>query len=79
MLVDFLDHNSTLGVGSDGRTSLLHRLKRNSTPTSMNSPSKTLRTTATIGVSMDVVHYKKTKIILCDCPGSEKMRELWKV
>jgi hypothetical protein len=77
-----------LGVGSDGRTSLLEFLKKSVT---RNTHTPRVKPTATIGsrrnfvitkisgISMEVIHHKKTKIILCDCPGSSKMRSLWKV
>jgi small GTP-binding protein len=57
-----------LGVGAAGKTTILYRLKKN----------EVVHTIATVGFTMEVVHFGELEFCVWDLGGQDKIRPLWR-
>jgi small GTP-binding protein len=57
-----------LGIGSAGKTTILYRLKKN----------EVVHTIATVGFTMEVVHFGDLEFCVWDLGGQDKIRPLWR-
>jgi ADP-ribosylation factor protein 6 len=57
-----------LGIGSAGKTTILYRLKKN----------EYVRTIATVGFTMETVHFGELEFCVWDLGGQDKIRPLWR-
>jgi small GTP-binding protein len=57
-----------LGIGAAGKTTILYRLKKN----------EFVRTVATVGFTMETVHFGDLEFCVWDLGGQDKIRPLWR-
>ena len=57
-----------LGVGAAGKTTILYRLKKN----------EVVHTIATVGFTMETVHFGDLEFCVWDLGGQDKIRPLWR-
>ncbi|KAH0785294.1 ARF/SAR superfamily [Histomonas meleagridis] len=57
-----------LGIGAAGKTTILYRLKKN----------EVVHTVATVGFTMETVHFGDLEFCVWDLGGQDKIRPLWR-
>lgn len=57
-----------LGIGAAGKTTILYRLKKH----------EVVHTVATVGFTMETVHFGELEFCVWDLGGQDKIRPLWK-